>query len=146
MVTYRGNAAAIPDLISGQIDLMFVEQSLMMAQLAGGSIKAYAMLAQSRSAAAPDVPTIEDAGGPPLHIVTWRGMWAPKGTPAHVSRRLGAAVVEALSDPAVQKRIAEIGQDVVPAAQQTPQALAAHHKAEIEKWTPLIKAANIKAD
>ena len=146
MVTYRGNAAAIPDLISGQIDLMFVEQSLMMAQLAGGSIKAYAMLAQSRSAAAPDVPTIEDAGGPPLHIVTWRGMWAPKGTPPHVSRRLGAAVVEALSDPAVQKRIAEIGQEVVPAAQQTPQALAAHHKAEIEKWTPLIKAANIKAD
>ena len=146
MVTYRGNAAAIPDLISGQIDLMFVEQSIMMAQLAGGSIKAYAMLAQSRSAAAPDVPTIEDAGGPPLHIVTWRGMWAPKGTPPHVSRRLGAAVVEALSDPAVQKRIAEIGQEVVPAAQQTPQALAAHHKAEIENWTPLIKAANIKAD
>ena len=146
MVTYRGNAAAIPDLISGQIDLMFVEQSIMMAQLAGGSIKAYAMLAQSRSAAAPDVPTIEDAGGPPLHIVTWRGMWAPKGTPSHVSKRLGAAVVEALSDPAVQKRIAEIGQDVVPAAQQTPQALAAHHKAEIEKWTPLIRAANIKAD
>ena len=146
MVTYRGNAAAIPDLISGQIDLMFVEQSIMMAQLAGGNIKAYAMLAQSRSAAAPDVPTIEDAGGPPLHIVTWRGMWAPKGTPSHVSKRLGAAVVEALSDPAVQKRIAEIGQDVVPAAQQTPQALAAHHKAEIEKWTPLIRAANIKAD
>jgi tripartite-type tricarboxylate transporter receptor subunit TctC len=146
MVTYRGNAAAIPDLISGQIDLMFVEQSIMMAQLAGGSIKAYAMLAQSRSAAAPDVPTIEDAGGPPLHIVTWRGMWAPKETPSQVSKRLGAAVVEALSDPAVQKRIAEIGQDVVPAAQQTPQALAAHHKAEIEKWTPLIRAANIKAD
>jgi tripartite-type tricarboxylate transporter receptor subunit TctC len=146
MVTYRGNAAAIPDLISGQIDLMFVEQSIMMGHLAGGSIKAYAILAKSRSAAVPEVPTIEEAGGPPLHVVTWRGMWAPKGTPAHVSKKLGSAVVEALSDPAVQKRIAEVGQEVVPPAHQTPHALAAHHKAEIEKWTPMIKAANIKTD
>ena len=146
MVTYRGNAAAIPDLISGQIDLMFVEQSIMMGHLAGGSIKAYAILAKSRSAAVPEIPTIEEAGGPPLHIVTWRGMWVPKGTPAHVSKRLGSAVVEALSDPAVQKRIAEVGQEVVPPVHQTPQALAAHHKAEFEKWTPMIKAANIKTD
>ena len=146
MVTYRGNAAAIPDLISGQIDLMFVEQSIMMGHLAGGSIKAYAILAKSRSAAVPEVPTIEEAGGPPLHIVTWRGMWVPKGTPEHVSKRLASAVVEALSDPAVQKRIAEVGQEVVPPAHQTPQALAAHHKAEIEKWTPMVKAANVKVE
>jgi tripartite-type tricarboxylate transporter receptor subunit TctC len=146
MVTYRGNAAAMPDLLSGQIDLMFVEQSIMMGHLAGGSIKAYAILAQSRSAALPEVPTIEDAGGPPLHIVTWRGLWVPKGTPAHVSKRLGSAVVEALSDPAVQKRIVEVGQEVVPPAHQTPQALAAHHKAEIGKWTLMIKAASIKTD
>ena len=94
----------------------------------------------------PEIPTIEEAGGPPLHIVTWRGMWVPKGTPAHVSKRLGSAVVEALSDPAVQKQIAEVGQEVVPLDQQTPQALAAHHKAEFERWMPMIKAANVKAD
>jgi tripartite-type tricarboxylate transporter receptor subunit TctC len=146
MVTYRGNAAAIPDLISGQIDLMFVEQSLLMGHLAAGTIKAYAILAKNRSAAVPEIPTIEEAGGPPLHIVTWRGMWVPKGTPAYVNKRLSSAVVEALSDPAVQKRIAEAGQDVVSPDQQTPQALAAHHKAEIEKWTSLIKAVNIKTD
>ena len=117
-----------------------------MGHLRGGTIKAYAILAKDRSAALPEIPTIEEAGGPPLHVVTWRGMWVPKGTPAHVSKRLSSAVVEAMSDPAVQKRIAEVGQEVVPPAHQTPQALAAHHKAEIEKWTPMIKAANIKTD
>ena len=146
MVTYRGNAVAMADLVSGQIDLMFVEQSIMMGHLAGGSIRAYAILAKSRSAAVPEVPTIEEAGGPPLHVVTWRGMWVPKGTPAHVSKRLGSAVVEALSDAAVQKRITEVGQEVVPPAHQTPQALAVHHEAEIEKWTSMIRAANFKTD
>ena len=146
MVTYRGNAPALQDVVSGQIDLLFAEQASIVGHFRSGTIKAYAMLAKSRSAVLPEIPTIEEAGGPPLHIVTWRGMWMPKGAPAHVSKRLGSAVVEALSDPAVQKRIAEVGQEVVPPAHQTPQALAAHHKAEIEKWTPMIKAANIKTE
>jgi tripartite-type tricarboxylate transporter receptor subunit TctC len=145
-VTYRGAAPAIQDLVGGQVDLMFVEQTTMIGHLRSGTIKAYAILAKRRSAAVPEVPTIEEAGGPPLHIVTWRGMWVPKGTSERVRKRLGSAVVEALSDPAVQKRIADVGQEIVPRAQQTPEALAAHHKAEIEKWTPMVKAANIKAD
>jgi tripartite-type tricarboxylate transporter receptor subunit TctC len=146
MVTYRGNAPALQDVVSGQIDLLFAEQATIVGHFRGGTIKAYAMLAKSRSAVLPEIPTIEEAGGPPLHIVTWRGMWVPRGTPAHVSTRLGSAVVEALRDPAVQKQIAEVGQEVVPLDQQTPQALSAHHKAEFEKWTPMIKAANIKTD
>jgi tripartite-type tricarboxylate transporter receptor subunit TctC len=146
MVTYKGMAPAIQDLVSGQIDLMFVEQSIMIGHLSAGTIKAYAMLAGNRSAAVPEVPTIEEAGGPPLHVVTWRGMWVPKNTPANISNRLHAAVVEALSDAAVQKRVADVGQEIVPRAQQTPQALAVHHKAEIEKWTPMIKPANIKPE
>ena len=146
MVTYRGNAPALQDVVSGQIDLLFAETSTMMGHLRGGTIKAYAILTKDRSALLPEIPTIEEAGGPPLHIVTWRGMWVPKGTPADVSKRLGAAVLETLSDPAVQKRIAEVGQEVVARDQQTPQALAAHHKAEIEKWTPMVNAANIKAE
>jgi tripartite-type tricarboxylate transporter receptor subunit TctC len=133
-------------VISGQIDLLFLEQSIMVSHLRSGTIKAYAVLAKNRSAAVPEVPTIEEAGGPPLYFVTWRGMWAPKGTPSHVLSKLGAAVVEALGDPDVQRRIAEAGQEIVPRAQQTPEALAAHHKAEMEKWLPMIKAANIKAD
>jgi tripartite-type tricarboxylate transporter receptor subunit TctC len=146
MVTYRGNALALQDVVSGQIDLLFVEQSIMMGHLRGGTIKAYAILARDRSAVLPEIPTIEEAGGPALHVVTWRGMWVPKGTPTRVSEALGAAVVEALSDAAVQNRIADVGQEVVPRAQQTPLALAAHHKAEIEKWVPMIKTANTKTD
>ena len=146
MVTYRGNAPALQDVVSGQIDLLFAEQASIVSHFRSGTIKAYAMLDKRRSALLPEIPTIEEAGGPPLHIVTWRGMWVPRGTPAHVSKRLGSAVVEALSDPAVQKQIAEVGQDVVPLDQLTPQALAAHHKAEFERWMPMIKAANVKAE
>ena len=146
MVTYRGNAPALQDVVSGQIDLLFAETSTMMGHLRGGTIKAYAILAKDRSALLPEIPTIEEAGGPSLHVVTWRGMWVPTGTPADVSRRLSSAVLEALIDPAVQKRIAEVGQEIVPRAQQTPQALAAHHRTEIEKWTSMIKAASINAE
>jgi tripartite-type tricarboxylate transporter receptor subunit TctC len=144
-VPYRGNSVALPDLVSGQIDLMSVEQSQIIGHVRAGTVKAYAILAKERSAALPEVPTIEEAGGPPLHVVTWRGMWVPKGTPAHVSSILASAVLDALSDAAVQRRLAEIGQEVVPPAQRTPEALAVHHKAEFEKWTPMIKAA-IKAN
>ena len=146
MVTYRGNAPALQDVVSGQIDLLFAEQASIVGHLRAGSIKAYAMLAKGRSAVLPEVPTIEEAGGPALHIVTWRGMWVPKGTPAHISKRLGSAVVEALADPALRRQIAEVGQEVVPIDQLTPQALAAHHKAEFEKWTPMIKAAASKTE
>jgi tripartite-type tricarboxylate transporter receptor subunit TctC len=145
-VTYRGNAPALQDVVSGQIDLLFAETSTMMGHLRGGTIKVYAILTKDRSALLPEIPTIEEAGGPPLHIVTWRGMWVPRGTPADVSKTLGSAVLEALNDPAVQKRIAEVGQEIVPRAQQTPLALAAHHKAEIEKWTPMIKAVSTNAE
>jgi len=146
VVPYRGLPPAIPDLLSGQIDLMFVEQSNVLGHIRSGTIRAYAILAKDRSAVLPEIPTIEEAGGPPLHVVTWRGMWVPKGTPPNVSQRLGVAVVEALSDATVQKRIADVGQQIVPRAQQTPQALASHHKAEVEKWTSMIKAANIKSE
>jgi tripartite-type tricarboxylate transporter receptor subunit TctC len=145
MVPYRGIASAVQDVISGQLDLQFVEPSSMIGPLRGEMIKAYAILARKRSAAAPEVPTIEEAGGPPLYITTWRGMWVPKGTPPDISGRLNAAVVEALSDPSVRERIAAAGQEVVARSQQTPQALAAHHKAEMEKWMPMIKAAEIPA-
>lgn len=141
LVTYRGTPLALQDVAGGQIDLLFVEQSSMIGPLRGGAIKAYAVLGASRSAALPDVPPIEEAGGPPLHISTWRGMWAPKSTPAAITRRLGAAVVEALADANVQKRVAEINQEIVARDKQTPEALVAHHKAEIEKWLPMIKAA-----
>jgi len=142
IASYRGVAPAIQDVISGQLDLLFLEVSGMISHLRSGSVKGYMVLARERSAAVPDLPAIEEAGGPPLHVTTWRGMWTPKGTPTQVTTRLHAAVVEALGDASVQKRIAEVGQEVVPRSQQTPQALAMHHEAEMQKWLPMIKAAS----
>ena len=115
MVAYRGTPLALQDVVGGQIDLLFLEQSNMIGHLRGGTIKAYAVLAKSRSAALPDVPTIEEAGGPPLHVMTWRGMWAPKGTPAHVvSKARAPPSSKPSADPVVQKRIAETSQEIVP--------------------------------
>ena len=91
------------------------------------------------------MPTIDEAGVPGLHISFWHGLWVPKGTPKDVIAKLNAAVVDALADPAVRQRLTDLGQEIVPREQQTPAALGAYHKAEIEKWWPIIKAANIKA-
>jgi tripartite-type tricarboxylate transporter receptor subunit TctC len=142
IASYRGVAPALQDLISGQLDLVVTELAGGLPHVRSGSVRAYAVLTRERAKAAPDIPTVEEAGGPPLHVTTWRGMWAPKGTPAPVIARLNAAVVETLADASVQKRIAEVGQEIVPRAQQTPQALAAHHRAEMEKWLPMVKAAS----
>ena len=145
-VPYRGAAAFVQDLIAGQIDLAAAEGSNIVPHLAGGKIKAYAVLTSSRWAAAPDIPTIDEAAGPRLHMLFWHGMWAPKGTSKEIIGKLNAAVVEALADPAVQAKLASIGQDIFPRERQNPQALDAHQKAEIAKWWPLIKAAEIKVE
>jgi tripartite-type tricarboxylate transporter receptor subunit TctC len=111
-----------------------------------GKIRAYAVTAQTRMAEAANIPTVDEAGVPGLHISTWTGLWLPKGTPKPVIAKLNAAVTEALADPAVRARLAELGQEIPPRERQTPEALAAHQKAEIEKWWPIVKAANIKGE
>jgi tripartite-type tricarboxylate transporter receptor subunit TctC len=142
VVPYRGVAPALQDMMAGHVDLLFVEIAGGLPYVREGKLRAYALLAPSRSRVAPEVPTIEEAGGPPLHIVTWRGLWAPRGTPDAVIEKLNAAVVEALGDPQVQKRVADIGQEVAAPTQMNPQALAAHHRAEMERWRALTKAAD----
>jgi len=146
MVPYRGVAPALQDLVAGRLDLQSVEVAGMLAHLRGGKLKAYGFLSDRRSPAAPDVPTIEEAGGPRLHVMTWRGVWAPKGTPADVVAKLNRAVAAALADPDLQRRAADLGQEIVPRDQQTPQALAAHHRAEMTKWLPMIQAASARPD
>jgi tripartite-type tricarboxylate transporter receptor subunit TctC len=146
IVPYRGVAPALQDVIAGRLDLQFVELAGMLAHLRGGKLKAYAVLSDRRSPAAPEVPTIEEGGGPQLHVTTWRGVWAPKGTPRDVIARLNRAVVTALGDPNLQRRAAELGQDIVLPDQQTPQALAAHHRAEMKKWLPMVQAASTRPD
>jgi tripartite-type tricarboxylate transporter receptor subunit TctC len=145
-VPYRGAAAFVQDLIAGQIDLASAEGSNIVPHLSGGKLKAYAVLTGRRWAAAADIPTIDEAGGPPLHMLFWHGLWVPKGTPKDVVEKLNAAVMDALADPAVRARLAGLGHEIVPREQQSPDALGAFHKAEIEKWWPIIKAANIKAE
>jgi tripartite-type tricarboxylate transporter receptor subunit TctC len=143
-VPYRGAAPAMQDLVSGQIDFMIDPAANSLPQARIGSIKAYAVTGSHRIAAAPDIPTAMEAGMPDFHIASWQALWAPKNTPKEIVAKVNAAVVEALSDPAVRKRLADLGQDVPPREQLTPEALSAYHKAEIEKWWPLIKAAGVK--
>ena len=145
-VPYRGASATVQDLIAGQVDLTCVEASNVVAHLSGGKIKPFAVLSGTRWPAAPDIPTIDEAGLPGFRMTFWHGLWVPAGTPQSAIAKLDAAAVDALADPTVRSRLALIGQDVMPRDQQTPEALAAFHKTEIEKWWPIIKAAGVKAE
>ena len=146
LVPYRGAAPIMQDLLAGQIDLSCPEAGQTLPQYRAGTIKAYAVLQNKRWFAAPDVPTIDEAGVPGLHFPFWHGIWAPKGTPNDAVARLNAAVVDALADPAVRAKFAELGHEVASREQQTPEALRAFHKADIDKWAPMIKAANEAAN
>jgi len=146
IIHYRGAAPATQDLLSGQIDMMFDQAANSLPQVRAGRVKAYAVTSKTRLAAAPDIPTVDEAGLPGFYMAVWHGIWAPKATPKNVVGRLNSAITDALADPAVRQRLADLGQEIPPPEQQTPEALGAHHKAEIEKWWPLIKAAGIKAE
>jgi len=143
-VPYRGTA--MPDLVAGNIDLMITEASTALPQLRSGSIKGYAVAANTRMTIAPDLPTVDEAGLPGFHISNWFGLWAPKATPKPIVAKLNASVTEALADPVLRTRLAELGLEIFPREQQTPEALAAFHRAEIDKWWPIIKEAGIRAE
>jgi tripartite-type tricarboxylate transporter receptor subunit TctC len=145
-VPYRGGAPAIADLVAGQVDFMCGMSSNSLPNVRGGQIKALAVMARSRWFGAPEIPTVDEAGVPGVYISFWHGLWVPKGTPKDIVAKLNEAIVKALADATVRQRFLDQGQEVPPREQQTPQALAAYHKAEIEKWWPIIKAANIKAE
>jgi tripartite-type tricarboxylate transporter receptor subunit TctC len=145
-VPYRGAGPAMQDLVSRQIDMMFDQAANSLPQLRNGTIKAYAVTAKERLASAPDVPTVDEAGLPGFHMSTWYALFGPKGMPRDVVAKLETAVRAALADPAVQRRCAEVGLAIPPPDQQTPRALAALQRAEIEKWWPIVKAANIKPE
>jgi tripartite-type tricarboxylate transporter receptor subunit TctC len=146
VVPYKGNGPAMQDLVAGQIDIIFSDPTTALPQIRGGTIKGYAVAQKTRLAAAPDLPTSDEAGLPGFYAGTWNALFAPKGTPKDIVAKLNAAAVKALADRAVRTRLASLGQDIPPPAQQTPEALGALHKADIEKWWPIVKAANIKAE
>jgi tripartite-type tricarboxylate transporter receptor subunit TctC len=145
-VAYRGAAPALQDVMGGQIDFLFDHLAHSLPHVRGGKVRAYAVTAPARSPSAPDIPTFDEAGVKGLHVSIWYGLWAPAGTPKDIVARLNAAVREALADSAVRNRLSDLGQVIPPPAQQTPEALAAYQKAEIDKWWPLIRAAGIKIE
>jgi len=145
-VPYTGGAPVMAALMGNQVDLFCGEASQMLAHFTAGRIKPLVVMSQSRWRPLPEVPTAEEIGASDTHIAFWQGMWAPKGTPKHVIAKLSDAVAKAFSDPVVIKRLAELGQDIPAREQMTPEALAAYHKSEIDKWWPLIKGANIKVE
>ena len=144
-IPYRGAGPAMTDLLSGQVDLLVVQGAVALSQIQAGRIKAIANLSPRRSASMPDIPTSDESGVPGLYMSGWFGFWAPKDTPKDVIGKLNGAMVTVLADPAIKKRFAELGLDVAPREQQSPEGLAAFQKSEIDKWWPIIKASGIGA-
>jgi len=145
-VPYKsGSSEIMRDIVAGHIDLTFDQAITALPHVRNGNVKAYAVTSNTRLEAAPEIPTVDEAGAPGIYISTWAGLWVPKGTPQEAIDKLGEAARRAMADPTVRARLAGLGQQIPPVEKQTAAALAAHQKAEIEKWHPLIKEAGIKA-
>jgi tripartite-type tricarboxylate transporter receptor subunit TctC len=145
-VPFRGAGPAMQAMLGGQVDLMILQAAAALPQARAGAVKILANLSPRRSSVIPDVPTSDESGLPGLYAAGWFGLFGPKGMRKEVVARLNAAMMEALADPALKARFAELGLEVAPRELQTPDGLAAFHKAEIDKWWPVIKAAGIKVE
>ena len=145
-VPYRGTGPAMNELVAGQIDLIVDQLSNSINQVRAGTIRGYAVTDSKRAESATDIPTADEAGLPGFHMTLWSGIWVPKGTPKEIVTKLNAAAVEALNDPSVRKQLENLGLQMPPKDQLTPQALGDWQKAEIAKWWPMIKAANVRVD
>ena len=146
LIPYRGAGPAMTDLLSGQVDVIVAQAAVLLPQIRGGALKAIANLSPRRSQAVPDIPTADESGVPGLYASGWFGLFAPKGTPQDIIGKINGAMVQVLADDEVRKRFTELGLDVAAPERQTPEGLAAFHKAEIEKWWPIIRAANIRGE
>jgi tripartite-type tricarboxylate transporter receptor subunit TctC len=146
IVHYRGGAPASADVMAGHVDIFFDQAANALPQIRSSKVRAYAVTQSTRLSVAPDIPTVDEAGMPGYYMAVWHGLWVPRGTRPEVIARLNSAMVDAAADERVRKRLMDIGQEILPRDQQTPEALGAHQKAEIEKWWPIIKSAGIKAD
>lgn len=145
-IPYRGGGPAVQDLLAGRIDFVLNSASDTLPQVRAGAIKAYAVTAPHRLSALPDVPTVDEAGLPGFYFSQWFGFWGPKGLPPNVVKVINDALLRALADPAVESKLGSLGHQIFPRDRQSPDALAALHKAEIDKWWPIIREAGIKAE
>jgi tripartite-type tricarboxylate transporter receptor subunit TctC len=145
-VPYRGNGPAMQDLLGGQIDFMIEPTSNFKALLGTGSVKPFAITGKARLPSSPNIPTVDEAGVSGFFASLWYGLWVPKGTPKDITAKLNATMTQVLSNPQVRQRFAELGIQMTPIDQQSPEALRAYQKAEAERWWPIIKASNIKVE
>ncbi len=145
IIHYKGSGPALQDVMAGHVAMTFDQAANALPQIRAGRVKAYAVTAKTRLASAPDIPTTDEAGLPGFYMSVWHAFWVPKGTPKDAILKLNAAMKDALADPAVRKRLEDLGQEIPSVDQQSPEALHAYHKAERDKWVPMIKAADIKS-
>jgi len=145
-IPYRGAGPAMQAMLGGQVDLMVVQAAVTLPQARAGTVKILANLSAQRSAVIPNIPTSEESGIPGLYASGWFGLFGPRGMPNEVVARLNAAMVQALAEPRVKERFADLGLEVASREQQSSEGLATFHKGEVDKWWPIIKAANIKAE
>lgn len=138
-VPFQGTGPAMNALVAGQVDYMCDQIVNAVPQIQAGTIKAYAIGTPERSPVLPDVPTTAEAGLPEYQASAWNAVFAPKGTPKEVVDKLADALDKALDDPAVRKRLLDLGSDIPGKDRRGPQALGVLVKGEIAKWTPIIK-------
>jgi tripartite-type tricarboxylate transporter receptor subunit TctC len=145
-IPYRGGTPMMQALLAGQVDMLIDTPTTSLPQIRAGTIKGFAVMSKTRLAAMPDLPTVDEAGMPGLYLLQWNAVWAPKGTPGDIVTKLNHAIVGAMADPTVRRKLADLGQEFYPPEMQTPDALGAFQKAELEKWGPIIRAADIKVE
>jgi tripartite-type tricarboxylate transporter receptor subunit TctC len=145
-IPYRGGAPVMADLMANQVDFFCGEASQMLPHMRAGKIKPLIVMSKARWSPMAEVPTMQELGASDTYIAFWNGLWAPKGTPKHIVAKLNETVGKVLSDPAVVKRLTELGQDIPPRDHLTPAGFGAYHKSEIDRWWPLIREANIKVE
>jgi tripartite-type tricarboxylate transporter receptor subunit TctC len=145
-VPYKGTGPAMNDLIGGQVNFMCDQTTSTTGQIKAGKVKVYGVTSRQRVPSLPDIPTLDEQGLKGAEVTIWHALYAPKGTPKPVIDKLVSAMQAALKDPGVTQKFTELGAVTVPVDKQTPQALQAHLKAEIDKWGPIIKKAGVFAD
>jgi tripartite-type tricarboxylate transporter receptor subunit TctC len=145
-IPYRGGTPMMQALLAGQVDMLIDTPTTSLPQISAGTIKGFAVMSKTRLVAMPELPTVDEAGVPGLYLLQWNAVWAPKGTPRDIVMKLNSAIVQAMADPSVRRKLADLCQEFYPPEMQTPEALGAFQKAELEKWSPLIKAADIRVE
>ena len=145
-IPYQGTAPALTALLGGQVDVLCDQTTQTVPQIKANNVKLYGVTTRNRVKVLPNAPTLAEQGLKDFEVKVWHGIYAPKGTPPAAIDKLNGALRAALKDPAVTARMKDLGAVIVPEDKQTPEGLRTWLASEIDKWSPIIKAAGVKAD